>query len=201
MDVRPALIPDAQPPQPVEPTERAFGDPAMPAEPLTRLDALACNPRGDPAAAQGAAIAPGVIRLVGMELGRTAPRPAERAPNRRDGIHHRLQPGPIIHIGRSHLGDQGNALAIGQDVVLAAGLAAVGRVRARRRPPFWRAHSPNRASPATSRCDLGSLSDRADGGVAGPRRPAPASRADAASRSSRCHSPFLAAGTPMGCQS
>jgi len=136
MDVRPAFVPDAQTAQAVEPGQRALHDPPMPPQPLARLDPLAGNARGDPAPAQGLAVAPGVIGFVGVQLGRAAPRAAERAADGRDGVHHRLEEGALIYVGGGQARDQGNTLAVGQDVVFAAGLGAVGRVRARRGPPF-----------------------------------------------------------------
>src|SRR5262245_10880415 len=41
MDVRPALIADGQPPEAVEPGQRALDDPAVPTEALAGVDALA----------------------------------------------------------------------------------------------------------------------------------------------------------------
>ena len=57
----------------------------------------------------------------------------------RDGIHDRLQHPAVMHVGARQRQREGDALRIGEDVTLRAGLASICRVRARRRAPFFAA--------------------------------------------------------------
>ena len=52
MDVGAPFIADLEPTKPVEPGERPLDHPAMPSEPLTRLDAPPRDPRDDAPRAQ-----------------------------------------------------------------------------------------------------------------------------------------------------
>jgi DNA helicase II / ATP-dependent DNA helicase PcrA len=94
MDVGPPLIAHRQPAEAAQPRQRALDDPAVPAEPLARLDAAARDARDDAAPPAGDATARVVVTLVGMQLGRapsgTAASPT-RLPDRWDRVERGLQ--------------------------------------------------------------------------------------------------------------
>jgi hypothetical protein len=73
--------------------------------------------------------------------------------DRRHRVDHRLQQHRVVDLGRCQPGGQPNAAPVDQQVVLGAGLAAVGRVRAGQRAPVWRARAARPRSPATSQYD------------------------------------------------
>jgi len=128
MNVATPLVADREAPEPMQPGERSFNDPAVAAEFLGRLDALAGDPGHDAAQTTAEAQHPIVVGLVGMELVRATTRPAARAP---DGWH-RIDDGsehlPVVDIGRRYLGDKRDAVAVDEHVILRAEPAAVGRV-------------------------------------------------------------------------
>ena len=91
------------------------------------------DPRGDAASAQGTAQGRGVVGLVGVQLGRALAGPARFAPradDRRDRVDQGEQLGRIVGVGGREADGQRDAVAVHDQVVLGAGLAAVGRVRA-----------------------------------------------------------------------
>ncbi len=94
MDIGAALVADSEAAEAIEPGERPFDHPAMPTEPLARLDATPGDPQYDPALAAGSTAARVVVAFVGMQFGRTTPWPPT-APtwlaDRWDGIEGRLQ--------------------------------------------------------------------------------------------------------------
>ncbi len=138
--VRPALVADAQPAKAEQPRERPLDHPAVPTQPLGGVDPPASDPRGDAAGAQGTPQGRGVVRLVGVELGRALPgppRPPARADDRRDGVDEGEQLGRVVGVGGREPDGQGNAVPVDDQVVLGAGLAAVGRVAAGQFAPLF----------------------------------------------------------------
>ncbi len=141
MDLRPSLVPDRQSPIPMEPRQGPLDHPAVPAQPLAGLDALARDPDRDPAAVQEPAAAGHVIGFVGMELGRAlAPLAGGLFAgwNRVDQLrkHH-----AVVTVGARQPGGQRDAPTVADHMVFRAWFAAIGGIGTNRRAPFWPGHS------------------------------------------------------------
>ncbi len=123
----------------VEPGEVALHDPALASQPLTRVDAFAGDTWDDAAAAERSPVATGGIAQVGMQFvgpsaGTTGP--AMGLLERRDGVDQALQDRALIHVGRRAERGQWCAVSIGDEMVMGARFAAVGRVRPHFGSPF-----------------------------------------------------------------
>ena len=113
-----------------QPGVRALDDPAMTTEPVIALDTTPGNTRRDAQLAQVGAATRKVIALVGMQLVRPSPGPTAIAAHRRQGIDQLLEHYRVMPIGACDAKDQRDALAVRDDVALAAELAPVRRVGA-----------------------------------------------------------------------
>jgi hypothetical protein len=129
-DVGPPLVADRQPTEAGEPGERAFDNPAVPAQAFAALDPATRDARDDAPLAAGAAAAGVIVPFVGVQLARAFAGPAGALPDRRHGVEHRLQHGAVVHVRRGEQKSERDAGRFGQEVALAAGLGPVGRVRA-----------------------------------------------------------------------
>lgn len=109
---------------------RALNHPAMTPEPVVAFDAAPGNTRGDPQLAQVGAATSKVIALVDMQLVRPAPGPTTTAAHCWQGIDQFLEHYRVMAIGARDAEDQRDALAVGDDVALAAELAPVRRAGA-----------------------------------------------------------------------
>ncbi len=119
-----------------EPGQAGFDDPAVPAEALRRLDALAGDPDSDAPTPDLGPQQALVVGLVGVQFRGSVPWPASRAADRGERVeqrHHHLR------VGSVRRGDQ-NAqrcpAAVTQHVDLRAGFTAVDGIRTGQRPPF-----------------------------------------------------------------
>jgi len=139
MDVEPAFVADGEAAEFVEPSEAALDDPSIAAEFLTGFDASPCDARFDLAAVTGAAAAPVIVSLVGVQLVRSASRPPSLARNRRDGVDQILKRYTVVDIGSRQYEGERNATTIGDQVPLGARSASIGGVRACRRSPLFAA--------------------------------------------------------------
>jgi hypothetical protein len=111
----------------------------VPAQPLARVDPPPRDPRGDAASPQRTAQGRGIVRLVGVQLGRALPgppRPSPRPDDRRDLVDQGEQLGRVVDVGRREADGEGDAPLVDDEVVLGARLAAVGRVRPGRLAPL-----------------------------------------------------------------
>ncbi len=102
----------------------------MTPEPVIALDAAPGNTRRDAQLAQVGAATRKVIALVGMQLVRPASGPTATAAHRRQGIDQLLEHHRVMPIGWRDAEDQRDAMAVRDDVALAAELAPVRRVGA-----------------------------------------------------------------------
>ena len=71
MDISPSFVADGQAAIAVEPGQRALDDPAVAAEALAGIDALAGDAHPDVALAEGGSAAGDVVGLVGVAFGGT----------------------------------------------------------------------------------------------------------------------------------
>jgi hypothetical protein len=140
MDVRSAFVASRETSvSSVKPRDRSLDDPAMTTESFLGFDPASRDARHDAANAATGATEDVVVRLVGVELGRSEARPTARALDARDLVEHRLQHVAVGSVGRRDVDDEGHTLAVDDQVLLGAEFPAVRRVRAGlRAPPFAR---------------------------------------------------------------
>ncbi len=136
MDVVAALIADREASELPQPHQRAFHHPAVPAQPVTRVDPFAGDADVDVPPGQRRPAAGDVIRLVGMELGRARPALPARASDRRNGVDHLLEDRTVVPIGAGEMTRQRGPASVGNNMALRARFAAVRRVRSGGGSPF-----------------------------------------------------------------
>jgi len=200
MDVVTSLVTHLEPPEAVQPSERARHNPAMAAQLLTGLDATACDTRDDAALPQRVATEPIVVSLVRMQLGWSLARPTERPTDGHDGIHGLCQHLAVMHVGARLRYREGNALAVDHNMALRARFAAIRRIRTGFRSPRGLGHSLSPGMLASNRSCLPHPGDPAAPGAASAKRLPAAMHAGVANRSCRCRIPFLGATSPKGCR-
>ena len=139
-DVGPPLIADLEASIAHQPGQRPLHHIPMPAESLARLDATPGDPWRDPTPAQRPPAARVVLALVQMQLDRALagpPGPPPRSLDRPDGVHHGLEQQRVVGVGGRQAGGQGDTMAVDQQVILGAELAAIGGFGPVRQPPAW----------------------------------------------------------------
>jgi hypothetical protein len=139
VDVGPSLVADGKAAELGEPGQRPLHDPPVPAQTLAALDPAPGDAVLDATAGERLTTAAMIVGFVGVQLRGTLARSSPALADWRDGIHDHLQHPAVMHVGARQLQREGDALRIGEDMTLRAELAPVGRVRARRRAPFFAA--------------------------------------------------------------
>lgn len=129
MDIDSAFEADAQLAHTCEPGVRALHDPAMTPQAVVALDSLASDARRDAPFLEVMAAAVDIIGLVSVQLAWPAPRAPRLAPDRRQGIDQFLEHHRVVPVGSGDAKRQGKAIAVDDQVSLAAEFAAIGRVR------------------------------------------------------------------------
>ena len=137
MDLCAAVVADEESAALVQPGEGAFYDPALAAETRavlglpTRDDGLdATRPELTPSA-------PVVVATVGDQSSGASTGPADATADRWDGVEEREQLGDVMAVAAREAPGQGQATAVGQEVMLGARTASVDRARARFGAPFF----------------------------------------------------------------
>ena len=121
----------------MQPGEGAFDLPAVSAKPFLGFEPWPSDARSDVPSSTGGAVFRRAVRLVCMQLVGT---PTRSAPRTRDGLHrveHLFQHLSVVDIGGGQLDGKGQTVAIGQQVMLAAGASAVARVGSAIRAPLF----------------------------------------------------------------
>jgi len=118
-----------------QPGVGSFDHPAMAPEPVVTLDAFAGNTILDTAALEVGAASGVVIALVRMQLAGPVAWPARFAAHSRQGIDQLLKDHRIMAVGPGDAKDQRDALAVRDDVALAAEFSPVRGVGPRVRAP------------------------------------------------------------------
>lgn len=135
MDVGAAFVSNLQASHGVEPGEGSFYYPAHSTEPAAvRLSTLR-DVRFDLSIEQSQGAHRAVIGAIGVQRLGPKSRPSALACHRRDGINQGNQLGDVADVGRSDRRDEREAAAFDQEVMLAAGFRAIGRIRAGLVPP------------------------------------------------------------------
>lgn len=128
MDVTTPLVADRQAPVLAQPRQHPLDDSAVPAQPLTRLDALAGHLDADAASPQEPATARDFVCLVGMQFDGPLARSSAGPPDRPDGINGLLERGAIMPV---RAGER-RAAPVGYHMALGIRLAAIRRIRSGR---------------------------------------------------------------------
>jgi hypothetical protein len=124
-----AFVTDAQAAELMEPTDRAFDNPAFAAEAATMRRAAFCEVRHDAFGAQALAIGRAIVGPVGVDAANPGAQLVWQAEEQGKELTR------VVVVGRRNGGDQGDAAGISQDVVLGAGLGPVDRIGPRLGPP------------------------------------------------------------------
>jgi hypothetical protein len=120
-----------------QPRQRALHHQSVPPQPLAGVFSSPSYAALDAAAAQNPSTAPEVVGLICVELLGSLAWPAlSRTLDRFDGVHQILEDLRIVDIGGGEHHGEGNAVAIGQEVVLRARLTSVGEIGADRFAPL-----------------------------------------------------------------
>src|SRR5215210_364477 len=136
MDLRQAFIAHSQATEAREPGKGALHDPTVPPQALLALDFAARDARGNPPLAALGPTVRSVIALVRMQFVGPLARPAQRALDRQHRIQQARQRQAIRTVGRAQAERERDALAVDQQMVLAARLAAIRRIRPRNFAPL-----------------------------------------------------------------
>ena len=130
MDVGAALIPDCQPTEAAEPSERALDHPAVPAQTLAGVNPTPGNPILDPARPQRPTTTRRVIGLVGVQFRGALSRPSPALADRRHSIDQLLETPAVVEVGGREADGERDAMSVRDDVALRSRPAAIRRVRA-----------------------------------------------------------------------
>jgi len=136
VDIIPAFIPHAQAPHLVDPRVGALHDPAVPTQPLLRLNAGPCDTRGDAASTQAPTVLTRRVRLVRMQLAGSMPGTTAGLLHLRHRIQQRKQFVGVVDVGPGQALSQRGAPGVDEKMMLTARLRSVRRVLARESPPF-----------------------------------------------------------------
>jgi hypothetical protein len=195
-DVGAAFVADSEAAIASEPSERAFDYPAIPSQTLGAVDATPSDARLDGAPAQCPSALREIVPLVGMEFGRSPAGPSPTLAHRRHGIDQDFEEAAVVDVCRGEPDGKRDAPGIGNEVSLASGSAAIGRIGAGRLAPLLagtdalsthaRLQSMAPARPRRSSRTRWSLSHTSGLPVA---QPSPARHARAATHLLRQHFP------------
>jgi hypothetical protein len=137
VDVQTPLIANREPAELVEPRQRPFDDPPMPAKPRARFHALARNADPDPASVKELTTARDIVGLVRVQLRGPLPWATARALDRRDRLDQLLEDDAVVAVSPGDPCRERRATLIGNNMALRARFAAIGRVRVSGGAPFW----------------------------------------------------------------
>jgi hypothetical protein len=129
VDIRSSLVAHQEPAVPCQPRQRALHHPPVPPQSLAGVFSSPRDAALDAATAQIFSTAWIVVGLVCVQLlGPLAWSTPARALDRSDCVHQLLEDLRVVYVGGGEHHGEGNAVAVGQNVTLGAGLAPVGRI-------------------------------------------------------------------------
>ena len=137
MDVGAAFVADEQALEVVQPSEGALDDPAIAPEAGAVRGSAAGDLGGDPALTQRATLRSVVVRAIGRDPVRSAPRPAGTATHRRHPIDQRHQLGYVVAVAARECPREWDPGRVDEEVMLGAVSGSINRARARRGAPFF----------------------------------------------------------------
>lgn len=135
MNISAPFVTAAQATELMQPTERAFDHPAGFAQATAMRPAGTRQSPGDAQTAQPTMMCAAAISPITLDDLGSLTRATDFAAQRWNRQHQGLQLAAVMHVGRSDLDTQRNALGIGAKMMFAARFAAVRRVGSRLKPP------------------------------------------------------------------
>lgn len=127
IDVRTLFVTDREAPHLVEPRDASLDYPAVPAQPLGRLNTRTCDAALDPTRPQDPLVLPGAVPLAGMQLLGSLPRSSSPAAHRRHGIEEALQHSGLVDVCRRGQLRERDALPVSDQVALPRRLRTMAR--------------------------------------------------------------------------
>jgi hypothetical protein len=137
MDIGSAFIADGEPAEAVDPSLGPLDHPTVAAQSFAAVNAAPGDAGDDTALAASIAAGGKIISFVGMEFGGPEARPPTPAFDRGDGVECRLQHGTVVAVGRTDQANERGAPAVDHNMALRARFAAIRRVGAAFRSPFF----------------------------------------------------------------
>ena len=135
MDVSAPFVADAEPPEAMEPGDRAFDDPAEGAQ-AAAVGTARWGHDGDDALAREPRVAGArPIGAIALDHSGLPSRTPAAAADRRQSGDERLELRDVVDVRGGQVRDEGDAARVGNEVVLRAFLAAIGWVRSSFFPP------------------------------------------------------------------
>lgn len=131
MNISAPLIAHLQPSKLVQPSQRPFDHPSMPAQPRAAVNATTGDTWDNPTLAQVVPILARSVRLVGMQVRRSATWATTRAADGGDGIHHLRQQRRFVRVRCGMADREWRATPIHDQMPFRATLAAIRRVASR----------------------------------------------------------------------
>lgn len=172
MDVVSAFVAYLEAPEAVHPRQRSLHRPPIPAQPLARVDASPCYPRGYTPLPECLTASREVISLVSMELvGTFAWSATMRFADRRDRVHGLFQDPRIVDVCRRVGHREGDAVSVDHKMALRALFAFIRRIRAGLLTPRGRPRSPSPRMLSPSQPPRPCPADPTRFGAALPTRP------------------------------
>ena len=147
MDVGPSLITDPQAPELMQPREGALDHPAEHAQSAPVRRAPLCQDREDAEASQGLAVRRRVVGAIALDAVGSAARVADRAADGWNRLDQGEQLRHVVAVGFGEPSRQGDAVAIGDHVMLAPQLPSI-RWRRAGFFPAWCARTEDESTSA-----------------------------------------------------
>ena len=135
MDIGAFFVPHTQASMLVEPGDGALDLPAKGSESTSMFCVAPCDERAHAALEKFVAMRVGIVRAVRDDAMRPATRTPAFTPYGRNGVDQRNQLGYVVPVGTRNADGQRDAVAVRDDMVLGAGFAPIGGVRAGLVPP------------------------------------------------------------------
>jgi len=202
MDVRPALIADAQPTELVQPGQGPLHHPPMDAEATAVGGQTLRQDWLNPQRAQDSPMGFRAIGSVSLNLDWSPAWASSLAPNGRNGLHQGQQLGHVMAVSSGQNDGQGNSPGVRNHVVLASRFAPVRGIGSRFFPhhqPLGRTHYP--PQPVTNQSDRLLAVWTAKVHEVSAKSQLPANHEDDASRSCPSRTPSPGVTSPRGCRS
>lgn len=131
MNVRTSLETNTEATEVMQPSMRAFHDPAIFAKATAMFGTALCDHRLDTAIAQRLPMSLGIVTTIGIDHTRSVQWVAAQSANRRNRVDQRQQLRDVIDVRAGQDRGERRAVRVGDDVVLGTGSRSTGGVRAR----------------------------------------------------------------------
>ncbi len=135
MNAGATFIAHGEPAKPMQPRERAFDDPAGPAQPTAMGRPALGERRPDAPRPERQSMGLRVIAAIALDHVGFAARPAVGPAQRRNGVDQGQELRYVVPVRRREARDERNPVGVGKNMMFRPGFAAIGRVRSSFFPP------------------------------------------------------------------